>query len=76
MMGFIRDEYAMLYDIYWKGTTKINNITYRFKTIDLTDYDTMDKTCPCCSDYDNVKEMIKYCHCENYKEIICILEKV
>lgn len=76
MMGFVRDEYTLRYDIFWSGTTKINKIKYRFKTQDLTDYDTMDITCPCCSNYISTEQSNKNCHCEVYKEIICILEKV
>ena len=76
MMGFIRDEFCKRYDIIWAGITKLNNITYRFKTKDLTDYETMNDTCRYCSVDEYSQELMKFCHCENYVELICILEKV
>lgn len=76
MMGFIHDEHTRRYDIIWAGTTKINNIKYRFKTRDLTDYETMNDTCMCCREDTLIEELVKFCHCENYVELICILEKV
>lgn len=31
--------------------------------------------CRYCSQDEHIEELMNYCHCENYKEIICILEK-
>ena len=76
MMGLIRNRHTRIYDLVWSGVTKINNIEYQFRTKDLTDYDTMNDTCRYCSQDKHIEELLKYCHCENYKEIICILEKV
>jgi hypothetical protein len=72
MMGYIQGT-GMRYDILWCGETIINNKRYKFKTIDLTDYITMDDTCPYCSLEEHNQEMVKYCHCETYVELICIL---
>lgn len=62
------------YDLVWQGYAKINWKYYEFITHDITDYDLMDRNCPCCSkevDYDST-----LCNCESYTNVICVLRKL
>lgn len=60
------------YDIVWSGVCILDGRFYTFRTVDLTDYQKMNDTCPCCS----IEDLDRPCHCENYKAIFCVLEKI
>ena len=58
------------YDIAWKGYAYHNGKLHSVVSEDLTDYDTMTNSCPCCSvDGNNWKD----CHCKNYLNVVCCL---
>lgn len=62
------------YDVHWAGTCWYNGKLAKFQTIDVTDYQLMDSTCPCCKDGGTGAYLD--CHCKSYPDLVCEIEEL
>lgn len=62
------------YDVHWGGTCWYNGKLAKFHTVDKTDYQLMNDTCPSCKD--GGTDDCKDCHCTSYPDLECVIEEL